>query len=114
MNTDIPGSIAGCPFPQWYLEQGNDLGVWTPEEAATVEAVLRPAMQSYYDKGFGYATNYWRIWKCVYKWRDGREETQFTAVKATWDQGGFGGATSAQIAQQIADYYARRIGGTEK
>lgn len=111
MNTDITGRIEGCPFPQWYLEQGNELGVWTPEEVATVEAVLRPVMQSYYDRGFGYATNFWRIWKSSYRWEDGSEETLFTAVKRTWETGGFGGTTAERIAEQIAAYYARPIGG---
>ena len=107
MNKDITGQIEGCPFPQWYLEEGNELGVWTPEEVATVETVLRPAMQAYYDKGYGYATNFWRIWKAAYKWGDEREEVLFTAMKSTWKYGAFGGATAERIAEKIAKYYAK-------
>ena len=109
--TDITGQIEGCSFPQWYLEQGNEHGIWTPEEVAIIEAVLRPAMQSYYDRGFGYATNYWRIRKLTWHWHDESIETSFTAKKATWEQGAFGGKTAEEVAQQIADYYARPIGG---
>lgn len=102
-NTDITGQIKGCSFPQWYFEQGNKQGAWTPEEVAAVEAPLRKAMQDYYDTGFGYATNYWRVWKSV--WSDG---AQFTAVKATWESGSYGGKTAEEIAAKIEEYYTKK------
>jgi hypothetical protein len=71
------------------------VGEWTPEDQATVKAEIDKHVTPTVDSMF----NNWR-----FRTWDG---TAFYAKRATWDMGGIVADTAAELAQHIADYYAR-------
>lgn len=77
-----------------FLPYGFD-GIFSDEDRATIEAAIKPHVPERVDSMF----NNWLFWPYA--------SGGFGAKRSTWDMGMFYADTAAEMAEKIADYYAR-------